>query len=105
MTNNEYQEKAYATALPTTKNVTYMLIGLTNEAGEAAGKYKKVLRGDTTLVDSKAAIADELADCLWYIAGAATVMGYTMDELMEMNINKLASRKERGVIQGNGDNR
>ncbi len=102
---NEYQTEAFKTALPSTHSIEYMLLGLCNEAGEAAGKLKKVMRGDKTIDETKDALADELADSFWYIAGAATVLGVSLNELGEMNLNKLRSRQERGVIQGSGDTR
>ena len=47
----------------------------------------------------------ELGDILWFAAGIAEVMGWILEEVAQENIDKLASRKERGVIDGNGDNR
>ena len=47
----------------------------------------------------------ELGDILWFAAGIAEVMGWTLDKVAEENISKLASRQKRGVIDGNGDNR
>src|SRR6266498_904675 len=68
MNFTDFQIEAFGTALPKAKTLTYMLIGLTNEAGETAGKLKKVLRGDKKLDDVKADIAAELGDVLWYVA-------------------------------------
>ena len=31
--------------------------------------------------------------------------GLTLEEVMQQTLDKLASRRERGVIDGNGDNR
>jgi len=81
----------------------YLSLGLSSEAGEVAGKYKKVIRGDKAL--DAAAMADEVADCLWYIDRLAVHLGYSLEELMQMNMDKLNSRKERGVIKGDGDER
>lgn len=102
---NEYQRRAYTTALPKSKNLTYMLIGLVNEAGEAAGKLKKIIRGDKSIVDMKPALAAELGDTLWYLAGAATELGYNLKDLADQNIKKLEDRKVRGKLQGDGDSR
>ena len=99
---NEYQRKAFETALPTTKNEPYMALGIGNEAGEVQGKIKKRLRGDKVYSDD---IAKEIGDVLWYCAGLATVLGYDLDEIAQQNIDKLESRKVRGKLQGDGDSR
>jgi NTP pyrophosphatase (non-canonical NTP hydrolase) len=105
MNFNDYQTKAFTTALPTTKSMEYMLLGLTNEAGEAAGKYKKVLRGDTNLGQVKSVLADELGDVLWYLSATAELLGIPLDDIAQRNLDKLFDRKERGVLQGCGDTR
>jgi NTP pyrophosphatase (non-canonical NTP hydrolase) len=102
---DEYQERAYDLALPTTKNITYMLLGVTNESGEAAGKLKKALRGDKKLAAITEDIAQELGDVLWYVSGAARVLGYSLDEIACMNLKKLEDRQLRGKLQGDGDER
>jgi NTP pyrophosphatase (non-canonical NTP hydrolase) len=101
---NEYQKRAFATALPTAMNLTYMVLGLANEAGEVAGKLKKHIRGDNSL-EVNEAIAQELGDVLWYVAGAAWLIGYSLEEIATMNAVKLEDRKERGKLQGDGDTR
>jgi len=102
---NAYQQEAYRTALPRCRNLTYMVLGLTNEAGEAAGKFKKALRGDRSLDDTKKILAEELGDVLWYAAGIATQIGYDLGTIADMNIQKLHSREMRGTLQGDGDAR
>ena len=113
---NEYQQRALETAVyPSEFKVIYPSLGLTGEAGEVSDKVKKVLR-DTELVrDSKGAIyipadkceqiAMELGDVCWYIATLAHDLGYTLQEIAEMNYAKLKSRQERGKLSGSGDNR
>ena len=100
---DEYQEWANTTAIyPKDLGLTYTALGLVNEAGEYAGKIKKYMR-DNTLDDITA--AKELGDVLWYLAVAASELGYDLSEIAQMNIDKLKSRKERGVIGGSGDDR
>jgi NTP pyrophosphatase (non-canonical NTP hydrolase) len=101
----EYQRRAYALALPTTKNPSYMVLGIANEAGEVAGKLKKHIRGDKSLVETKEEMLKELGDVLWYLAGAATVFQLTLAEIASYNIGKLEDRQARGKLQGDGDNR
>jgi NTP pyrophosphatase (non-canonical NTP hydrolase) len=108
MTINEYQNKAIETAIyGSGNNIIYPTLGLTGEAGEVADKVKKVLRdNDGVFTDEKKLeLAKELSDCLWYCAALARDLGYTLEEIAIINIDKLASRKARGVIGGSGDNR
>lgn len=106
---NTYQQKARETAIYPNmgSEFTYPALGLVGEAGEIANKLKKVIRdNDGVLTDKvRKSVGDEIGDCLWYIAQLATEMGYDLDTLAESNVNKLASRKERGVLSGAGDNR
>ena len=102
MTLNEYQSIAWSTALPTAQNTNYMVLGLASEAGEVAGKWKKEIRDGVPMKENT---AYELGDALYYVAGAAKTLGYTLDEIAAMNVKKLADRQQRGVISGSGDNR
>ena len=62
--------------------------------------------GDLQEVEGyKSELMKEVGDCAWFIAGIADCFGFTLEEVMQQNLDKLASRRERGVIDGNGDNR
>lgn len=89
------------------KAIVYTLLGLTNEAGEVAGKYKKVLRDSGGLLTDakKSELAAELGDVLWYLANLAGELGFGLEDIAVANLTKLGSRKERGVLGGSGDNR
>jgi NTP pyrophosphatase (non-canonical NTP hydrolase) len=103
---NEYQQRANETAIyPEEYKLIYPTLGLAGEAGEVADKVKKIIRDGLSLVEEKEGIAKELGDVLWYIAAVARDIGYSLDDIAKMNIDKLESRKERGALQGNGDNR
>ena len=105
---NEYQQRALETAVyPTGKKIIYPTLGLTGEAGEVADKVKKVIRdnGQQFDEDHLNAIALEISDVLWYVAVLANDLGYTLQNIAEMNYAKLKSRQERGKIGGSGDNR
>lgn len=108
---DEYQLKAIETAIYPGRGrslgLAYTALGLNGESGEIAEKAKKILRDDAGEVSKvKAAeIAMELGDVLWYIANLASEIGYDLDAIAQFNIDKLDSRKERGVLQGSGDNR
>lgn len=88
-------------------NYVYPTLGLVGESGEIAEKIKKVLRDNGGVVDEKAKteIAKELGDVLWYVSQLSTEIGLSLEDIVASNIDKLASRKERGVIHGDGDNR
>lgn len=82
-------------------------MGLAGEAGEIAEKIKKVLRDDNGLItnEKKQEIKKELGDVLWYVSQIATELGLSLEESASFNIEKLTSRKERGKLQGSGDDR
>jgi NTP pyrophosphatase (non-canonical NTP hydrolase) len=109
MNFEEYQTKSRRTALYPNigENYIYPTLGLAGESGEVAEKIKKVIRDKAGVVDgeTKEMIKKELGDVLWYTAQLATELGLSLDEIAENNITKLASRLERGVLQGSGDNR
>lgn len=106
---NEYQKFALTTAIyPNTgNNVVYPTLGLVGEAGEVAEKVKKVIRdgGGEMTPETRQKIALELSDICWYMATLAMELGYSLEEIFQMNYSKLSSRKERGVLSGSGDNR
>jgi len=106
---NEYQTKSRKTAkFPSIGHpVIYPTLGLTNEAGEVAGKIKKVFRDKDGQIsnETRDALKAELGDVLWYLTQIATELEITLDEIAEYNIEKLMSRLERGTIKGDGDNR
>jgi NTP pyrophosphatase (non-canonical NTP hydrolase) len=119
MLSNEYQRQALETAIYPNQgsNFLYPTLGLVGEAGEVAEKVKKIIRdgnspnpsimGNSHFLDetTKEEIAKELSDVCWYIAVLANELGYSLGEIMEMNLFKLRSRQERGVLGGSGDNR
>ncbi len=106
---NHYQIKARATAsYPNLgKNPIYPTLGLAGEAGEVSEKVKKVIRDKDGVFDhaSRQALKLELGDVLWYVAQLSFELGFQLDEVASANLEKLASRADRGLISGEGDNR
>lgn len=118
---DDYQRAAADTAIypgkGTPLGLMYVSLKYNGEAGEFAEHVGKAIRDDQfgQLVtprhqvlltpERRLALKKELGDGLWYIAAAAKELGYTLSEIAEENIAKLASRKERGVLGGSGDNR
>ena len=102
MTFDEYQEFARLTAIyPEDVKVVYPTLGLCGEAGEVAEKIKKHMRDGISLVG----VGLELGDVLWYISALADDLDITLEEIAQANVDKLASRMERGKLGGSGDER
>lgn len=104
----EYQEKALSTAIYGSGNaIIYPTLGLTGEAGEVAEKVKKALRDKNGEFSEsyKLDILKEVGDVIWYCNALCRDLGYTLEDCMELNIAKLESRRQRNVINGDGDNR
>jgi NTP pyrophosphatase (non-canonical NTP hydrolase) len=113
---NTYQERAMTTCMESSNNFMYMLSGLTAEVGEINDKVAKGIRKGYIKINDNGfevdspddfigEVAKEISDVMWFVAGLSKVMGYDLEEIGRINLEKLASRKERGVIDGNGDNR
>jgi len=81
----------------------YAALGLTGEAGEIANKIKKYMRGEGDL--NKVALIDELGDVCWYLFELCHLLEVDFASVLAQNAEKLRSRQERGVIQGDGDER
>ncbi len=90
----------------------YPAYALAEEAGEVVGKIAKFIRKSNQFVniggeaeDLGVAVAYELGDVLYQVSETARMFGYSLDEIVKMNVDKLSSRQERGVIVGEGDDR
>lgn len=101
--------------------LAYLALGL-GEAGEVQGKIKKLLRDGalrwakadengvvqdviSITPEKRTEILKELGDLQWYVARLSDELFGLLSELMADNVNKLMGRKDRGVLQGSGDNR
>lgn len=105
---NEYQQEVHETAyFQADYNANYLGLALCGEAGEIANKLKKLWRvGASEPTDEEAReIALEIGDVMWYCSELATTLGYTLDDVAAMNIDKIHSRIARGTLEGDGDNR
>jgi NTP pyrophosphatase (non-canonical NTP hydrolase) len=106
---NEYQKKSRRTAKypDIGHSVIYPTLGLNSEAGEVAGKIKKIFRDKGGVIGDaeRDALRSELGDVLWYVAQVCTELELALDDVAQANIDKLSSRLERGKIGGEGDNR
>lgn len=121
LTLNEYQEKAMTTCMNSSKNPLYMLLMTGEEVGELQGKFSKAIRKGWISFDDNQIkvhfekceldefkewldlVKKELGDCLWGLAGLCKVMSWSLEDVAQMNLDKLAARKAVGTIDGNGD--
>ena len=128
---NEYQRRAMTTCMPSSENFSYMLLNLVGEVGEFASKVAKGIRKNHCSIGLEPNIADaydianettanelwqffgfeerleelkkEAGDILWQLSGLCSVMGWGLEDIAQMNLDKLAARKEAGTIDGDGD--
>lgn len=110
MTINEYQALAMRTSNKELSPDYHLLngaLGLVGESGEIADLVKKNwMQGHVLDIEH---IAKELGDVCWYIAETATALGYDLETIMKMNIEKLKKRypdgfdSERSQHRAEGD--
>jgi len=127
LTFDEYQKGADKTAIypDLGDNLVYPALKLAGEAGEVAEKIGKLIRDkgyrqgnnllnpgpqsiledSEELHDLKDNLTKELGDVLWYLAALASELGVNLSYVAQKNLDKLNSRKERGVLGGSGDDR
>lgn len=130
MTLNEYQKQAMTTCMPSSENFSYMFLNLVGEVGEFASKVAKAIRKEQCSIGLEPNIAEqfecdgdtannlwqfhgeeerleelkkEAGDILWQLSGVCTIFGWSLEEVAQMNLDKLSARKQAGTIVGNGD--
>ena len=105
---NDYLEATHTTAIypeagtGSDLELYYLSLGLTSEAGEVAGKVKKLIRDGTLNIGD---LAYELGDCFWYLSRLCDAIGYEPEDILTININKLLKRKKNNTLTGSGDTR
>jgi len=80
------------------QNVVYPMAGLAGEAGEVVDRLKKLMRGtedaqtfyENAWHDQEALL--ELGDCLYYLTALAHDLGFTMQDVIDANVEKLTER-------------
>lgn len=106
-----------------------MLLNLVGEVGEFASKIAKAIRKNQVSIGGKTSfnrniltvrddfpetmdfdvlafdseLKKEAGDILWQLSGLCTVMGWDLEDVAQLNLDKLAARKAAGTIDGNGD--
>ena len=107
--------------MPSCENFSYMFLNIVGEVGEFASKVAKAIRkGHYSIMDSNIAngnniddlkepevaleeLKKEAGDILWQLSGLCSIMGWSLEEVAQTNLDKLAARKAAGTIDGNGD--
>lgn len=109
MTGNEYQALASRTISKSMGKMAmeaHALHGMVGEIGELHSIYQKIYQGH--LWDNDHA-KKELGDLLWFIAEYCTVNNWKMEDVMQLNIEKLMARypagfeAERSLHRAEGD--
>ena len=123
---NDYQSKAMTTCMPSSENFSYMFLNLVGEVGEFASQVAKAIRKERaqiggfsdmgtshrndlifnefpTCIELETELKKEAGDILWQLSGLCTVMGWSLEGVAQMNLEKLAARKAAGTIDGSGD--
>jgi len=102
MTANEYQQQANRTLTATPgftltdeeTMIVWNAVGLSGESGEVADLIKKGIFHQRSIDQAK--LKKELGDVLWYLAALCTQFGWTLEEVMQLNIDKLKARFPEG---------
>lgn len=108
--------------MESSNNFSYMFLNLVGEVGEFASKVAKEIRKGNLVIGATAMpnkimpyvsedewwakdeeLMKEAGDILWQLSGLCSVMGWSLEEVAQMNLDKLAARKVAGTIDGSGD--
>jgi NTP pyrophosphatase (non-canonical NTP hydrolase) len=104
MNFTDYQKDAMSFRLKSADEI-YALYNLAGEVGELLSAEAKLRRDGGDFLVHIENVKKELGDILWCLAAVAADWHTDLNEIAELNLQKLTSRKARNKIQGNGDNR
>jgi len=104
MNFTDYQKEAMSFRLKSADEI-YALYNLAGEVGELLSAEAKLRRDGGDFLVHIENVKKELGDILWCLAAVAYDWDTDLNEIAELNLQKLTSRKARNRIQGNGDNR
>lgn len=96
MTGNEYQKLAERTmgkGWDYNDYINHSLHGMVGEIGELHSIYQKIYQGHPADEEHK---KKELGDLLWFVAEYCTANGWKLEDIMQMNIDKLKARFPEG---------
>ena len=110
MTGSEYQALASRTInrrISKIEQKYHALHGMVSEIGELHSIYQKRYQGHIEPTEDH--MKKEVGDLLWFIAEYCTTQGWDLDEVMQLNIDKLRARypegfsAERSIHRAEGD--
>lgn len=105
MTGKEYQKLAARTInrdLNEIEVAYHGLHGMVGEIGEIHSLYQKTYQGHEL---DEGHLKKEVGDLLWFIAEYCTANGWDLDDVMQLNIDKLKARYPQGFAVENSLNR
>jgi NTP pyrophosphatase (non-canonical NTP hydrolase) len=110
LTFADYAAKAISTAIypgHAINAIAYLTLKLNGEAGEIAEKVGKAIRDANSVIDEtrRLALLSELGDVIWYVNALASELDSSLSEIATKNLEKIASRRARNVVHGDGDDR
>ena len=86
-----------------TGTILLACLGLSGEVGEFNDMIKKWIFHEKDLDEEH--LKKELGDIMWYIAMMCHAFRWDLDEIMEMNIDKLKARYPKGFDTDRANNR
>lgn len=113
MDMEEYQATAMQTAIYPDALI-YPMLGLQGEVGELSEKLKKFFRDNDYEVQMEDCVEEmpaqlryemalECGDILWYLTAISSDLGYSLEEIASLNLEKLEGRVSRNTLRGSGD--
>lgn len=85
----------------------FTILMIQSHVSNIAGIVKKTIRDNEGFVELKhmQGIQNELMGMMYHVERLALAYDSNLNAVMSKNLNKLADRKQRGVLAGSGDNR
>lgn len=99
---SEYQAETEKTAVY--PSPFYPYFALVEEVGELYGKFARMFRGDKEKF-TEDQMKSEMGDIMWNIAQICELRGWSLEDIMRDNLNKLQARQEADTLKGSGDDR
>ena len=104
---NEYQKLAKTTRKETATE-QYVVYNMVGEVGEFCSKLAKIIRDglpEDAEDEFEIGLKKEVGDILWHLSAICDDIGWDLDDVAQMNLDKLKARQEKGTISGSGDDR
>ena len=91
-------QNLHSQGFPTERLLT-AAVGMSAEAGEFTEVVKKIIfQGKPVNEENLFHLKRELGDIMWYVSQACLGLGVTLEEVIQMNFEKLSSRYPEGAF-------